>query len=98
MARDKALFLPASIDMFSHFSTKRNLLWYLLVASCQGASNEYTQHIFSWRSKKNIAEVLLMSTRNMFLWRNKKKTLLSKAMDQFLVVTIFLTLNTVEPQ
>ena len=39
-----------------------------------------------------------MRTHNMFLWRNKKKTLLSKAMDQFLVVTIFLTLNTVEPQ
>ena len=40
-----------------------------------------------------------MSTHNMFLWRNKKKKkLLSRAMDQFSVVTIFLTLNTVEPQ
>ena len=35
---------------------------------------------------------------HMFLSRNKKKTLLSGAKDQFLVVTIFLTLNTVEPQ
>ena len=34
----------------------------------------------------------------MFLWRNKKKTLLSRAKDQFLAVTIVLTLNTVEPQ
>ena len=97
MARDNALFQPESIDIFPHFSTKKNILWYLLVASCQVASNEYPLHIFSWRSKKNIAEVLLMST-HMFLWRNKKKKLLSRAMDQFLVVTIFLTLNTVEPQ
>ena len=73
MARDNALFQPESIDIFSHFSAKKNILWYLLVASCQSASNEYPQHIFSWRSKKNIAEVLLMSTHNMFLWRNKKK-------------------------
>ena len=35
---------------------------------------------------------------HMFLSRNKKKTLLSRAKDQFLVVTIFLTLNTVELQ
>ena len=39
-----------------------------------------------------------MSTHNMFLWRNMEKKTSSIAMDQFLEVTIFLTLNTVEPQ
>ena len=30
------------------------MLGYSLEASCQGASNEYPQHMFSWRNKKNI--------------------------------------------
>ena len=30
------------------------MLWYSLEAPCRGASNEYPQHMFSWRNKKNI--------------------------------------------
>ena len=30
------------------------MLWYSLVAPRRGASNEYPQHMLSWRSKKNI--------------------------------------------
>ena len=59
MARDKALFQPESIDIFFSFLHKKNVLWYLLVASYQGASNESPQHniIFTWESKKNIGRM-----------------------------------------
>ena len=30
------------------------MLWYSLEAPCQGTSNEYPQHMFLWRNKKNI--------------------------------------------
>ena len=30
------------------------MLWYALEAPCQGASNEYPQHMFSRRNKKDI--------------------------------------------
>ena len=30
------------------------MLWYSLEAPCRGASNEYPQHMFSLRNKKNI--------------------------------------------
>ena len=30
------------------------MLWYSLEAPWQGASNEYPQHMFLWRNKKNI--------------------------------------------
>ena len=30
------------------------MLWYSLEAPHRGASNEYTQHVFLWRNKKNI--------------------------------------------
>ena len=29
------------------------MLWYSLEAPRRGASNEYPQHLFSWRNKKN---------------------------------------------
>ena len=38
---------------------------YSLKVPCQGVSNEYPQHIFSWRIKKNI---------NTFGLKKKKKT------------------------
>ena len=31
------------------------MLWYSLEAPRRGASNEYPQHMFSWRNKKNIS-------------------------------------------
>ena len=30
------------------------MLWYTLEAPRRGASNEYPQHMFSWRNKKKI--------------------------------------------
>ena len=36
----------------SNFSTKKHMLWYSLEAPRWGASNEYPQHMFSWRNKK----------------------------------------------
>ena len=35
-------------------SPRKHMLWYSLEAPRRGASNEYPQHIFSWRNKKNI--------------------------------------------
>ena len=31
------------------------MLWYSLEAPLRGASNEYPQHMFSWRNKKDIS-------------------------------------------
>ena len=31
------------------------MLWYSLEAPHRGASNEYPQHMFSWRNKKDIS-------------------------------------------
>ena len=43
-----------NIFLFLH----EKMVWYALEApwqdTCQGASNEYPQHKFSWRNKKNI--------------------------------------------
>ena len=35
-------------------SPRKHMLWYSLEAPHQGASNEYPQHIFLWRNKKDI--------------------------------------------
>ena len=35
-------------------SPQKHMLWYSLEAPRRGASNEYPQHMFLWRSKKNI--------------------------------------------
>ena len=35
-------------------SPQKHTLWYSLEAPHRGASNEYPQHMFSWRNKKNI--------------------------------------------
>ena len=32
--------------------------WYSLEAPRRGTSNEYPQHMFSWRNKKNINQIL----------------------------------------
>ena len=41
------------VNIFSSFSMK-TCCGYSLEAFPQGASNEYPQHMFSWRNKKNI--------------------------------------------
>ena len=37
-------------------SPRKHTLWVLITLEtpCRGASNEYPQHMFSWRNKKNI--------------------------------------------
>ena len=51
---DKAFFCQSkSIDIFL-VSSQKHMLWYSLEAPRRGASNEYPQHIFSWRNNKNI--------------------------------------------
>ena len=42
---------------------QKHMLWYTLEVPCQGYSNEYPQHMFSWTNKKNI----------IFSWKNKTK-------------------------
>ena len=36
-------------------SPRKHMLWYSLEAPRRGASNEYPQHMFSWRNKKDIS-------------------------------------------
>ena len=50
---ERCCFLQKSIDIFL-ISPQNRMLWYLLEAPQWGASNEYPQHMFSWRNKKNI--------------------------------------------
>ena len=37
------------------------MMWYSLEVPHRGTSNEYQQHMFSWRNKKNIVWILLLS-------------------------------------
>ena len=53
LAPDKVLFAAKSIDIFL-FLDKSVCSGYSLEASLRGASNEYPQHIFSWRKRKTI--------------------------------------------
>ena len=43
-------------ENFSHFSME-TCCGYSMGAPWRGASNEYAQHMFSWRKKKNIKTV-----------------------------------------
>ena len=53
IATDRALFSSENADIFL-ISPQKHMLWYSLEAPCRGASNEYPQHMFLWRNKKNI--------------------------------------------
>ena len=67
----KVLLLFFSKNMlcwyFSNFSMKTTL-WYSLEASQWGTSNEYPQHMFSWRNKKNNYQTIP-------LWNNVSSTI-----------------------
>ena len=52
---------------------QKHMLWYSLEAPWRGASNEYPQHMFSSRKKKNIGT---------FWW---KKSALSRAMVAIII-------------
>ena len=47
--------------MFFLFAHKNICCRYSLEAPWKGASNEYPQHMFSWRNKKNISLIPLLS-------------------------------------
>ena len=66
-------------------SPRKHMLWYSLEAPRRGAYNEYPQHMFLWRNKKNIENICcgysLEAPRrgadneypqHIFSWRNKK--------------------------
>ena len=48
------LLIRSAWQYFSYLSTK-TCCGYSLEVPCQGTSNEYPQHMFSWRNKKNIS-------------------------------------------
>ena len=56
IALTKMLFQSKHINIFLFLKKKKNNICcgYSLDLPHQGASNEYPQHIFSWRNKKNI--------------------------------------------
>ena len=59
IAPDKTFFFfffqPKSFDIFFYFSMK-TCCGYSIEVPCQGASNEYPQHIFSITDKKYLRE------------------------------------------
>ena len=52
---DKAFFQPKKVLIFFLFLHEN--VWYSLEAPHQDASNEYPQHMFSWRNKKTIMQI-----------------------------------------
>ena len=54
IAPDEAHFQPKINDIYL-FLHENVCCVYSLEAPHRGASNEYTQHMFSWRNKKNIS-------------------------------------------
>ena len=52
IATDKVRFSTKKYQYFSYFSTKT------YDVALRGASNEYPQHMFSWRNKKNNMWIL----------------------------------------
>ena len=60
IATDKALFSSEKCWYLSYFSMK-TCCGYSLEAPQRGTSNEYPQHIFLWRNKKNITWIPLLS-------------------------------------
>ena len=53
-ALDQTLFFTTIIVIFFLILPLKHTLWYALEAPHRGASNEYPQHMFSRRNKKNI--------------------------------------------
>ena len=53
MQQIRRFFHPKNADIFL-ISRRKHMLWSSLEAPRQGTSNEYPQHMFSSRNKKNI--------------------------------------------
>ena len=56
-AKDKALFSSEKMLISFLFLHENICCGYSLEAPQPGASNEYPQHMFSWRNKKNIMRI-----------------------------------------
>ena len=54
LQRRCSLFFFDQNCWYFHFSTKMYVVGYSLEMPCFGASNEYSQHVFSWKNKKNL--------------------------------------------
>ena len=55
MAPDEVLLSNKKYSCFPFFfSPWKHMLWYSFEVPHLGTSNEYPQHMFSWRNKKNI--------------------------------------------
>ena len=73
IATDKAFFFIRKILISFSFLHENICCGYPLEASWRGASNEYPQHMFSWRNEKNIMWIppLICSYENKALTLNK---------------------------
>ena len=49
-------------------SAQKHMSWVLIRSTSGGASNEYSQHMFSWRNKKNISTFYLKKVSYLKLW------------------------------
>ena len=49
-------------------SSRKHMLWYSLEAPCRGTSNEYPQHMFLWRNKKDISIFQVKKAPRLLLW------------------------------
>ena len=49
-------------------SPQKHMLWYSLEAPQWSASNEYPQHMFSWRNKKDISIFRMKKAPYLLLW------------------------------
>ena len=84
IATDKALFFIRKMLISFLFLHKNICCGYSLEAPCWGASNEYPQHMFSWRNKKSILGIppliwsyaaLLMILTNNIRFHGEKETI-----------------------
>ena len=60
---DKMLFFNPKVLIFFLFPHKKICCGYSLESPHRGASDDYPQHMFSWRNKKNIIRIPA------FIWR-----------------------------
>ena len=63
---------PKSNDIFLTYE-EENMLWYSLEVPHWDISNEYPQHIFLWRNKKNTDQTLLMSSTTYIFMKKQEK-------------------------
>ena len=64
------------------------MLWYSLEAPRRGASNEYPQHMFSWRNKKDISIFLDEKAPYLLLCFTLDTTFLGSTLNSIVPVTM----------